>query len=146
MAWVKAIHIACVVVWLGNFVVTGLWSARAFAGSDAALRRFAAREILVTDALFTLLFGAGVVISGFALAALERVDVLAVAWTRDALAILAAATLAWLGILLPLEVTLLRRTAAGRPAAAPFAAWSAVGWAVTLGLFAVIYLMVAKPV
>lgn len=146
MPWVKAIHIVCVVLWLGNFVVTGVWSARAFAAGTAALRRFAAREILFTDAVFTLIFGAAVVVSGFALAGLEHVPVLGAAWTRATLAILAAATLVWLGVLLPLEVTMLRQTSAGRSATVSFALWSIAGWGITLALFAVIYLMVAKPV
>jgi hypothetical protein len=146
MALVKTLHIASVVLWLGNFVLTGVWSTRAVTRGDLALCRFAAVEILFTDAAFTFVFGAGVVITGVLLAGMEHVTIFGTAWTREAIEIVAAATLIWLAILLPIEIFMLRAARAGTWSARLFAWWAGVGTLVTLALFWVIYLMVAKPV
>ncbi len=148
MLWLKTLHVICVVLWLGNFVVTGLWSVRAFAARDGALRAFAIREILFTDAVFTLVCGAAVTISGIVLALHDGVALWSTFWTRTALETIIACGIVWLVVLLPLEVRM-RAFAAG-PAQATlqraFIAWNIVGWMVTVALFWVIYLMVARPV
>ncbi|MGC8486254.1 MAG: DUF2269 family protein [Candidatus Baltobacteraceae bacterium] len=148
MPILESLHVAAGVLWLGNFVVTGIWATRAFRSGDERLRRFAIREILFTDVLFTLIFGTAVITSGLALAARLHIDPWQTAWTRDALAIAIGSGVLWLAVLVPLEVRMDRRARAGDDAALarPFLAWSIVGWAVTLALFSIIYLMLAKPV
>lgn len=147
MAIVKTLHIIAAVLWLGNFVVTGLWSIRAFAMRSRDLRRFAVREILFTDALFTLLGGALVIMSGLLLASIESIPPWTTRWTRDALVIASASGAVWLAVLLPLELRMRKTAATGDDAqlVRTFAWWNAAGWAVTLALFFIIYLMVAKP-
>ncbi len=147
MALLKTLHVACAVLWLGNFVVTGVWSARAWTADRHRLFPFAAREILFTDVVFTLVFGAGVTMSGFALASREGVAPLAVFWIRTALVILAASAFLWLAVLLPLEVRMQRLARGGsmRSLATSFAWWNVAGWGITVALFFIIYLMIAKP-
>lgn len=147
MTALETLHIVCAVLWLGNFVVTGFWSIRAWRTGTRELRAFAAREILVTDVVFTLAFGSAVTASGFALAAREGVSPLATAWTRAALEVLAASGVLWIAVLLPLEVRMRRLARHGSEAslARAFAWWNVVGWSITAALFAVIYLMVGKP-
>lgn len=142
----QALHVAAAVLWLGNFVVTGVWSARAVAAHRVELEAFAAREILFTDALFTLLLGAAVTVSGIALARSEGTGVWQTAWTRGALEIVLGAGFVWIAALLPLEVAMYRRTSRGIAMGGLFRAWSILGWAVTACLFSIIYLMFAKPV
>jgi uncharacterized membrane protein len=141
----KTLHIASAVVWLGNFVVTGVWSMRALRSSND-VRRFAAREILFTDLLFTASFGSAVTLTGILLARAESIPLLQTLWTRTALAVVAASGVLWLSVLLPLELRMKRAARTDDPGFGRlFVIWSIIGWAVTLALFAVIYLMVSKP-
>jgi uncharacterized membrane protein len=145
MIALKTLHIVSAVLWLGNFVVTGIWALRSWRESRD-VRVFATREILFTDLVFTLAFGSAVVISGLLLAKNEGIDVLHAMWTAAALGIVIVCGIVWCAVLLPLE---LRLHAAARSGAASyrglFVAWNVVGWLLTLALFSVIYLMVAKP-
>ncbi|MDQ2871896.1 MAG: DUF2269 domain-containing protein [Candidatus Eremiobacteraeota bacterium] len=137
----------CAVLWLGNFAVTGLWSARAVFARSVELRVFATREILVTDVLFTLVFGSAVTVSGVFLAQHDAVPIWTTLWTRTAFEVVVAAGLVWMAVLLPLEIRM-HRTAADESAARfsrLFTIWNVIGWLVTAALFAVIYLMVGKP-
>lgn len=147
MTGLKTLHVICAVLWLGNFVVTGFWSIRAWVGGTAALRAFAAREILVTDLVFTLAFGSAVTASGFALAAREGIAPLTTLWTRAAIEVLAAAGVLWQTALLPLEVRMQRLARDNAQAASgrAFLWWNVVGWSITVALFGIIYLMVGKP-
>ncbi len=148
MLWLKTLHVICAVLWLGNFAVTGVWSIRAFAARNDALQAFATREILFTDAIFTLTFGTAVTVSGIALALHGGVALWSTFWTRTALETVIASGIVWLAALLPLEIRM-RALAAKRAGATlrhTFVAWNIIGWAVTVALFWVIYLMVARPV
>ncbi len=148
MLWLKTLHVICAVLWLGNFAVTGTWSVRAFAARNDVLQTFATREILFTDVIFTLTFGTAVTVSGIALALHDGVALWATFWTRTALGIVIGSGLAWLFVLLPLELCMRTLVAHGASAALrrAFVAWNVIGWAVTIALFWVIYLMVARPV
>lgn len=148
MPILESLHVAAGVLWLGNFVVTGIWATRAFRSGDERLRRFAVREILFTDMIFTLIFGTAVITTGLALASRLGIAPWQTLWTRDALAIAIGSGALWLAVLLPLEIQMERRARAGDDAALtrPFLAWSILGWTMTLALFTIIYLMLAKPV
>jgi uncharacterized membrane protein len=146
MAVLETVHIACAIVWLGNFVVTGVWSLRAFAARNASLRLFASREMLFTDAVFTLAFGAAVTVSGIALANAEGLAIWQTFWTRTAIETVAGALVAWAVVLLPLELRIRALAQRNSPHATnAFALWNVCGWTITLALFCIIYLMVARP-
>jgi len=55
-----------------------------------------------------------------------------------------AAGMVWLCVLLPLELKM-RSPASSDGLRRTFLCWNIVGWAVTLALFAIIYVMVQKP-
>ncbi len=146
MLALKTFHIIAAILWLGNFAVTGVWSARAFASRDRLLRAFAAREILFTDIIFTFFGAAAVVGSGTALAGMENVPIWSTAWTRYALVTVVASALVWVAVLLPLELRMRRQARSDDPALdRTFALWSIAGILVTVATFAVVYLMVVKP-
>jgi uncharacterized membrane protein len=146
MALLLTLHVASAVLWLGNFAVTGVWALRAFMSRDRTLAAFAAREILFTDATFTLIFGSAVVVTGLVLAQRLHFDIATTRWIRDALVAVIACGAIWAAVLVPIEVKLLVRTKRGLPVQKLFAVWNVLGWSVTVVLFAVIYLMIAKPV
>lgn len=146
MALLKTLHIACAVLWLGNFALTGVWSARAFRTRNSMLRIFAVREILFTDIIFTAVFGTAVTVTGIALANFESVAIWQTRWTALALGIVIASGGIWLAVLLPLELRMRAAAATGAASIGRlFLLWNIVGWIVTLALFGVIYLMVGKP-
>lgn len=147
MLALQTFHIIAAILWLGNFAVTGVWSARAFASRDRLLRAFATREILFTDIVFALLGAIAVVGSGMALAGMEHVPVWSTRWTRDAILTIAAAGVVWLAVLIPLEFRMREQALRANDALdRTFARWSVAGIVVTIALFAIVYLMVAKPV
>jgi uncharacterized membrane protein len=146
MALLITLHVASAVLWLGNFAVTGVWALRAFMSRDRALAVFAAREILFTDATFTLIFGSAVVVTGLVLAQRLHFDIATTRWIREALVAVIACGAIWAAVLVPIEVRLFVRTKRGLPVRKLFAVWNVVGWSVTVVLFVVIYLMIAKPV
>jgi uncharacterized membrane protein len=148
MTFVKTLHIAAGVLWLGNFVVTGIWALRAFAMNDAALRRFAVREIIFTDVVFTFVAGAAVTMSGLTLTWIEGIPAWATFWTRAALLASIGSGLIWLAWLVPLELRMRAQAASENDAALmrTFVWWNIGGWSITVLLFGIIYLMVAKPV
>jgi uncharacterized membrane protein len=147
MLALKTFHIIAAILWLGNFVVTGVWSARAFASRDRALQAFATREIIFTDIIFTVFGAAAVIGSGMGLAALDGIPAFSTLWTRDALITAIGSGIVWLVVLFPLELRM-RKMAQANDASImrTFAIWSVVGIIVTVLLLAVVYLMVAKPV
>jgi len=146
MLALKVFHIISAVLWLGNFAVTGAWSARAFASRDRILRAFATREIIFTDIIFTLFGAVAVVGSGMALAGMESVPVFSTLWTRDALFTVIGSGLIWLAVLVPLEFKMRRLAQTDDPSLdRTFTLWSVFGIIVTIATFSVIYLMVAKP-
>ncbi len=146
MVALKTLHVLAAALWLGNFVVTGVWALRAYFARNATLFAFAAREILFTDVVFTACFGAAVVVSGLALARSQGIDPIRTLWTRSALEIVIGCGVVWLAVLLPLELSM-RRMQLGAPGLSRrFAIWNVTGWIVTVALASVIYLMIAKPV
>ncbi len=147
MLALKIFHTIAAILWLGNFAVTGVWSGRAFASRDRLLRAFATREILFTDVVFVLLGAIAVVGSGMALAGMENVPVWSTLWTRDAILTVATSGIVWVAVLLPLEFRMREQALRANDALdRTFAMWSVVGIAVTIALFSVVFLMVAKPV
>ncbi|HVA28404.1 MAG TPA: DUF2269 family protein [Candidatus Baltobacteraceae bacterium] len=147
MLALQIFHTVAAILWLGNFAVTGVWSARAFASRDRVLRAFATREILFTDVVFVLLGAIAVVGSGMALAGMEHVPVWSTLWTRDAILTVAAGGIVWLAVLLPLEFRMREQALRANDALdRTFTMWSVAGIAVTIALFSVVFLMLAKPV
>jgi uncharacterized membrane protein len=147
MVALKTFHIIAAILWLGNFVITGVWSARAFASGDRSLRAFATREILFTDAVFTVCGAVAVIASGMGLAALESIPAFTTLWTRMAFLTAVGSGIVWFAVLLPLELRMRKLAASGDAALQrAFVQWSVVGIFVTVALLAVVYLMVAKPV
>jgi len=142
----KTLHVVAAILWLGNFAVTGVWALRALLRRRPALAAFAAGEILFTDLLFTLGFGSAVVVSGIVLAQAEGIAALATAWTRLALVVVVASGAVWLLALLPIELTMYRRSLENASFGKLFLLWNVIGWLLTVALFCVVYLMVAKPV
>jgi uncharacterized membrane protein len=141
----KFLHVLGVVLMLGNVIATGLWAHWAMALRDRQLAAFAAGAILWADLLLTLTGGAMLTIGGLKLA-LDMGLAWDLPWLKQGVLALAASTGAWLAVLLPLQVVMLRAAKAGDTARLrkAYRWWAVLGWADTVVLVWGLWVMVAK--
>jgi uncharacterized membrane protein len=146
-AWLL-VHVAGVVLFLGNIVVTAVWKLLADRTGDTAVVAYAQRLVLVTDVVFTATGATMIAISGPVLA--ERLDW--PGWASLGLALFAVSGVIWAAVLIPIQVAqwrLTRRLA--RDAELPpryrrlSLVWAIFGAAATVLPLANLYLMVVKP-
>lgn len=148
----KTLHLAGVVLFLGNIVVTGGWKLMADRTRNPAIVAFAQRQVTLTDWVFT--FGGAVLLgaAGYAGALVHGLP-LAAAWLVWGQALFALSGLLWVGILIPVQIRqarLARGFAAGGPIPAEYwrlnRVWRAAGFLATLLPALNLYFMVFKPV
>ncbi len=147
----KTLHLAGVVLFLGNIIVTGWWKVMADRTRNPAIVAFAQRQVTLTDWVFTFggatLLGAG----GYAGALLHDLP-LAAPWLAWGQALFVLSGLLWVGILIPLQIKLARlaRGFAGGGEIPPAywrlnRLWLRVGVLATVLPAANLYFMVFKP-
>lgn len=133
-------------MFVGNVVVTGVWTAVYFRARAALDFRVAARAIVLTDWIFTFGGGAVLVLSGVGLALGRGFPLWDTPWIRQAIVALGVSTAAWLIVLVPAQRVMLRATpdhAAVLTRA--YHRWNITGWAATVPLVYAVWCMVAKP-
>lgn len=142
----KTLHVLAAVVFVGNVVVTGVWTAVYFRARAALDFRVAARAIVLTDWIFTFGGGAVLVLSGVGLALGRGFPLWDTPWIRQAIVALGVSTAAWLIVLVPAQRVMLRATP-DNPAVLTHAyhRWNITGWAATVPLVYAVWCMVAKP-
>lgn len=108
----RLLHILGAIFFLGNIVVSALWFSLAAASKKNEWFSFAAKLINLTDLAFTgpglilLLWNAAVLVGAYG-------NPLAVDWLKWALIYFAATGALWMGVLIPLQLRLIRQTEAG---------------------------------
>ncbi len=146
LAALKWAHVVGAVLFVGNVVVTGVWTAICWRARATHDFRLAARAIVLTDWIFTVGGGGVLVTSGVLLAMGRGFPLWGTPWIRQALLALAASMLLWLVVLIPAQSAMLRipreDDAALRRA---YHRWNAVGWVATVPLLYAVWCMVAKP-
>ncbi|MBK6981880.1 MAG: DUF2269 family protein [Betaproteobacteria bacterium] len=149
----KLLHIAAVVLFLGN-ILTGLfWHAHAARTRDPHLLAHAMAGIIRSDRLFTMPGVVGIVGAGVALAMIERLPMLRTGWIAWTLALLVVSGIVFMARVAPLQRELLAMAGEGaRTGAFDFAryraralAWEAWGAVALLTPVAGLVLMVVKP-
>lgn len=145
-SWLRFIHVLAAVVFIGNVVVTGVWSALLFAARREIDFRHAARAIVVTDWIFT--FGGAflLVVSGVALSLGRGLPLWDTPWIRNALIGLGISTMLWLTVLVPAQ----RRMRQLGPSddaelAHTYHRWNVIGWLAVAPLLWSLWNMVTKP-
>lgn len=147
---VKTLHVLGAVLFLGNIAVSAVWKVLADRSGRLDVARYAARLVLVTDAVFTAGGAALVASTGHLLAPLHG-GIGAQPWLQAGYALFAASGLIWLVVLLPVEILQARMLSAATGEALPAGyrrlslVWSIAGTAATAAPLGVVYLMAAKP-
>ena len=145
-AFLKTAHVLGAILFVGNVIVTGVWSAIFFRVRHSQDFQRAARAIVITDWCFTVGGGALLTMSGVALAMLRGVPLWETAWIRQAIVALAVSTLMWLVVLVPAQRVMVRGGLTDAELVRAYSRWNVVGWLATVPLVYAVWCMVAKPV
>ena len=144
----KALHVLAAILFVGNVIVTGIWTAIFFRARHTHDFRLAARAIVFTDWLFTVGGGALLTITGVSLAIGRGYPVWGTPWIRQAMVALAVSTVMWLVLLVPAQRIMLRVVSSEAVEARLVRAYTrgnVAGWTATAPLLYAVWCMVAKP-
>ncbi len=142
----KWLHVLAAIVFVGNVIVTGVWSAIMFRQRERSDFRIAARAIVVTDWIFTFGGAALLVVSGILLAIGRGYPVWETRWIRDAMIGLGLATALWLLVLVPAQGRMLQLGPdSDLELRQVYRRWNAAGWLATVPLIWSLWNMVNKP-
>lgn len=144
----KALHVLAAILFVGNVIVTGIWTAIFFRARRTHDFRVAARAIVLTDWLFTVGGGALLTITGVSLAIGRGYPLWGTPWIRQAIVALAISTAMWLVLLVPAQHSMLRVGSVHVDDAAlvrAYTRWNLAGWTATAPLLYAVWCMVTKP-
>ena len=156
MEWyllLKMIHIAGVVMFLGNIIITGWWKFMANKTHHPAIIAFAQRQVTLTDYVFTAGGAAILLAAGMANVMIHDMDILHTRWLAWGLWLFTISGLIWIFILIPIQH---KQAKASREFAEggtiPESYWKREFWWFVFGILATVlplvnlYWMVYKPV
>jgi len=144
----KALHVLAAILFVGNVIVTGIWTAIFFRARRTHDFRLAARAIVVTDWIFTVGGGAMLTTTGISLAIGRGYPVWGTPWIRQAIIALVISTIMWLVLLVPAQRIMLRTVSSDADDARlvrAYSRWNLAGWSATAPLLYAVWCMVAKP-
>jgi uncharacterized membrane protein len=149
-AWLL-VHIAGVVLFIGNIVVTALWKTLADRTREPAVVAFAQRLVTVTDVAFTATGAALIAISGPVLAD-DLGGIGGPAWLTLGFSLFIASGVIWAVVLIPIQIaqSRLARRFRSESSIPPrywqlARLWAVFGAVATILPLANLYLMVVKP-
>ncbi len=145
---IKALHVMAAILFVGNVIVTGIWTAVFFRARRTHDFRVAARAIVLTDWIFTVGGGALLTITGVSLAIGRGYPVWETPWIRQTIIALAVSTIMWLVLLVPAQRIMLRAVSNDADDARlgrAYSRWNLAGWTATAPLLYAVWCMVAKP-
>ena len=141
----RALHVTSAVLLVGNVTVTGFWAYFLYRQRHEVGFRAIARGIMLTDAIFTLVGGAGLTVTGILMIRAHQTSILDTPWLKRGVVLLAVSTMVWLVSLLPDQLRMERLDQSDdRGMRRLFTRWSVVGWASTVLLFIALWSMVMR--
>ena len=146
-ALLKTAHVLGAMLFVGNVIVTGIWSAVFWRARHSHDFHRAARAIVITDWWFTGGGGALLTTSGVTLALRRGLPLWGTPWIRLGLVALGVSTLLWLVVLVPAQRTMVRHRGDADDAlfVRAYGRWNVWGWVATVPLVYAVWCMVAKP-
>lgn len=148
----RSLHLAGVVLFVGNIIVTAVWKVLADRTRNAPVVAFGQRLVTVTDLAFTAVGAVLVAVTGQLLAGGREV-IFNTPWLAWAYAFFIASGLLWLLVLVPIQLRQARLARGFRdggeipPEYWRLARrWAVVGSLATVLPFCNLFLMVVKPV
>jgi uncharacterized membrane protein len=149
--FLKLLHIACVVAFLGN-IATGLfWAARAHRTRDARLIADTFDSIIRSDRLFTMPGVLGIIVTGVAMAVVADMSLLGTGWILWPIVLFVVSGAMFGAIVAPLQRRIADMARAAQGAApdaahdATYARWKTWGHAALLAPLGALAIMVMKP-
>lgn len=145
----KTAHVLGAILFVGNVIVTGIWSGIFFRARQTHDFERAARAIVVTDWGFTVGGGALLTTSGVLLALQRGLPLWGTPWIRQAIIALTVSTILWLVFLVPAQRAMVRHRrhlAGDEVLVGHYTRWNVTGWLATVPLVYAVWCMVAKPV
>ena len=100
----KTVHIAGVVVLVGNVTITAYWKVLADRTSDPKLIAHAQHGVTVADWIFTLAGIVLILVGGYGAAAVAGLPLSGPAWLVVGQLLFAVSGLIWLAILIPIQI------------------------------------------
>jgi uncharacterized membrane protein len=146
-ALLKTAHVLGAILFVGNVIVTGIWSAIFWRARHTHDFQRAARAIVITDWWFTVGGGALLTSSGIALALLRGLPLWDTLWIRWGLLSLGVSTLLWVAVLVPAQRAMVQHTGSADDdvLVRAYSRWNLWGWTATVPLVFAVWCMVAKP-
>ena len=149
---ILAIHILAAVIFLGNIITTAFWKTRADRSGNLENMAMTSRAVLMADYVFT---GPGIVallVTGILLAGLSGWERFQEPWLGLSLVLLLLTAFIWAGVLIPLQLRMVRLSQEGLAGGALDPAytrasrrWSMFGGIATLLPIVILFLMVLRP-
>lgn len=142
----RTVHVLAAILFVGNVIVTGVWSALLFQQRKALDFRFAARAIVVTDWVFT--FGGAVLLvaSGVTMAVGRGYPMWETRWIREAMFGLLGSTTIWVLVLIPAQRRMLRLGSdQDDELRRVYQRWNIGGWIAAVPLLWSLWCMTYKP-
>ena len=147
----KVIHLAGVVIFLGNIIVTGIWKVMADRTQEARIIAYAQRLVTITDWIFTAGGAMLIVLGAYGMVFTAGLD-LTQFWLALGQSLFVASGVIWAAILIPTQIVQARQArafAGGGPIPESYwrhsRRWMIWGTIATLLPLANLYVMVFKP-
>ena len=147
----KVIHLAGVVIFLGNIIVTGIWKVMADRTQEARIIAYAQRLVTITDWIFTAGGAMLIVLGAYGMVFTAGLD-LTQFWLALGQSLFVASGVIWAAILIPTQIVQARQArafAAGGPIPESYwrhsRRWMIWGTIATLLPLANLYVTVVKP-
>jgi uncharacterized membrane protein len=144
------LHVLGAVLFLGNIVTAAFWKAMADRTDNPEVIRYAAKNVMLADWVFTLPGLVLIIVSGSLMAASGGL-LSGWNWLTLSLLLFAVTGVIWLAVLLPLQRKMIRLSAANAAAGSVNDAyrrasrhWNTIGLIATLLPVVILYLMIGK--
>jgi len=148
----KSLHIAGVVLFLGNIIITGVWKVLADRTAEPKIVAYAQRLVTVTDFIFTAGGVVLILIGAYGMVWTGGLDPVHTTWLLWGQGLFIASGLIWVAILIPIQIEqarMARGFAGGETIPERYwrlgRQWAIWGTVATLLPLANLYFMVFKP-